>query len=138
MSIICLNMSLAMLEAGIRPVQRTLKSMSCNRLLDGRTESRVAFLRQAGSVGLQEPGGWLPHLCPQQNSLLWFTPDRCVTTKGHPTPQQRALVLSNLCCQQVSPDSQPKLFCCSLNPLFFILYACSGRTIFLLSCSTFK
>lgn len=53
MSIVCLNMSLAMLEAGSGPAQQTLKLVSYNRSLGWRTESRMAFLGLSGSAGLE-------------------------------------------------------------------------------------
>lgn len=66
-------MSLAMLEAGIRPAQQTLKLMSYNRLLGWRTESRPAFLGLSGSAGLGPSawrgcGGGCRASAPQQNS----------------------------------------------------------------------
>lgn len=55
MPIICLNMSLAMDEAGIRPAQQTLKSMSYSRLLSWRTEAVWLSLHPASAPQQHSP-----------------------------------------------------------------------------------
>lgn len=55
MSIICLNMSLATDEAGVRPGQQTLKSMSCGRLLGWRTEAVWLSLHTAPASQQHSP-----------------------------------------------------------------------------------
>lgn len=93
MSIICLNMSLALFKAGIRPAQQALKSMSCSRLLDWRTGSRLTSLRRSGSAGLQHSlpapqQAWQDPTAgtAEQNSPIWVIPHRCVTTDQHLHP----------------------------------------------------